>query len=327
MSTVDPTAPFVWRDGERTIRFGRGTRASVLDAIDGPFSLLTSERAAASAPDLVAAAEELHLVRRGQVDVLAGALRPVVRGGVLVALGGGRIIDVAKALASASAPRRVVAIPTTLSGAEMTAIHRMAHGTPGGRPRVRPTLVIADPDLMCGGPPAAVAASAMNAFGHALEAPLTARANPVATMAAHEAARLIARGMSGSTDALALGALLGGYAIGSAGYGLHHVAAQTLSREADVGHGPANACILPHSIEALARRFPSVGPPEMDIVALIDIARSAAETAGATRLRDLGVVREQIGELAQRASQRVELDQTAPRAEAAELFDLYTAAW
>lgn len=331
MITADPSMPFVWRDGERVIRFGRGVGARVLETIDGPYSLLTTERGAATSPDLVAGAEEIHLVPRGQVDALAGSLRTAVRGGVLVALGGGRIIDVAKALAAAAAPRRVVAIPTTLSGAEMTAIHRMARGTPAGRARVRPAVVIADPELMCSGPPAALAASAMNALGHAIEAPLTRRANPVATMAAHEAVRLLVRGMSGGTrdiDALALAAVLAGYAIGGAGYGLHHVLSQTLARDADVGHGPANACMLPHSLGALEQRSGApVGPPEISVDQLRAVATDAAGRAGAVRLRDLGVGERQLGELAQRAAQRVELEETAPRADAAELLAIYTAAW
>ena len=58
---------------------------------------------------------------------------------------------------------------------------------------------------------------------------------------------------------LALGALLAGYVIGSTGYGLHHILSQTLVRFAGVEHGAANAIMLPHSIEALARRFPDDG--------------------------------------------------------------------
>ncbi|MEZ5122437.1 MAG: hypothetical protein R2736_12815 [Solirubrobacterales bacterium] len=69
------------------------------------------------------------------------------------------------------------------------------------------------------------------------------------TLAAIEAARLIAAAWPSpepDRDALALGALLSGYAIDSQGYGLHHVAAQTLVREGGVGHGPANAVLRAH---------------------------------------------------------------------------------
>ena len=64
----------------------------------------------------------------------------------LVALGGGRVIDTAKAVASVTGAR-VAAIPTTISGAEMTGIHRLPAGAESRvRALVRPALVIADPD-------------------------------------------------------------------------------------------------------------------------------------------------------------------------------------
>ena len=64
----------------------------------------------------------------------------------LVALGGGRVIDAAKAIAAVRGAE-VAAIPTTMSGAEMTAIHRLPAGQEGVA-GVRPSLVLADPDLM-----------------------------------------------------------------------------------------------------------------------------------------------------------------------------------
>src|SRR5947209_304490 len=115
----------------------------------------------------------------------------------------------------------------------MTAVHRHAAGVAVDTPRVRPAIVLNDPELSASQPVDQLAESAANALGHAVEGPLTPLANPVAELAALEAARLIARGFSQSEpdrDALALGALLAGYSIGSAGYGLHHVLAQTLAR-------------------------------------------------------------------------------------------------
>ncbi len=79
---------------------------------------------------------------------LAATLLPSVGGPRLVALGGGRTIDTAKAIASVSGAR-VAAIPTTLSGAEMTGIHRLPAGAEDRvREMVRPELVIADPKAM-----------------------------------------------------------------------------------------------------------------------------------------------------------------------------------
>jgi alcohol dehydrogenase class IV len=280
----------------------------------------------------VEGAGAVHAVTAGRVDELAAELRDQVTGELLVALGGGRVIDVAKALAAADPPRRVAAIPTTLSGAEMTAIHRQAAGAPAATRGVRPAIVINDPALSASQPLAELAASAANALGHAAEGPLTPLANPVATLAALEAARLLAEAFKDSDqdrDALALGALLAGYVIGSSGYGLHHVLAQTLARFAGVGHGPANAIVLPHALQALSSRAPdAIGrlgealgddPPAF--------AARLCALIGVRRLRDIGVSAAQLDVCADQAAARPELEMTPPAAGRAELRALYEAAY
>ena len=326
------TAPFRWQDGERLIVFGRGTLAQGDGLLGTGYTLLSTERAAAGAPGIVAGAESVHEIGPGRVDELAADLRPRVDGKLLVALGGGRVIDVAKALAAADPPRRVAAVPTTLSGAEMTSIHRHAAGVPADTPRVRPAIVLNDPGLSASQPVPELAASALNALGHAFEGPLTPLSNPVAALAALDAARMIAAGFAPrkpDRDALALGALLAGYVIGSTGYGLHHVLSQTLVRFAGVGHGPANAIMLPHSTEALKRRFP-------DALARLatalgedpgPVAARLCELTGTMRLAELGVTEEQLDRCADEASARPELHLTPPAADRAELRRLYASAY
>lgn len=323
---------FRWHDGERVIVFGRGALAQAGELIGTGYTLLTTERAGAQAPDLVAAAAAVHHVGLGRVDELSAALRTSVEGDLLVALGGGRVIDVAKALAAADPRRRAAAIPTTLSGAEMTAIHRHATGVPADAPRVRPAIVLNDPALSASQAGPELAASALNALGHAVEGPLTPLSNPVATLAALEAARMIAAGFAAGEperDALALGALLAGYVIGSTGYGLHHVLAQTLVRFAQIGHGPANAIMLPHSTEALERRFPEA--LQQLAIALGEdpgpLAARLCELTGATRLGELGVTEEQLDRCAEEAAARPELHMTPPAADRAELRALFGAAY
>ncbi len=258
MSGIDPHR-FTWKDGERTIHFGRGALDDAAAILGTGYTLLSTERARAMAPQLAAGAAATHDVAPGRVDELAGALLDVVDPAeLIVALGGGRIVDVAKALAAARPPGerpRVAAVPTTLSAAEMTAIHRRAAGADGSLPGVRPAIVINDPALSASQPDAALAASAANALGHAAEGPATTRASPVPALAGREAARLIGSAYAGDgepdRDELALGALLSGYAIDGCGYGLHHVLSQTLARFGGVGHGQANAAMLPHTLPAL----------------------------------------------------------------------------
>src|SRR4051794_20444035 len=116
---------FTWRDGERTIVFGRGAAADAVPAVGGPgYLLLSTPRLQDALPDVVDGAGDLHHVPGELVPDLAAAALPAARGhDRIVALGGGRVIDVAKAVAAALGVR-AMAIPTTLSGAEMTRGHR-----------------------------------------------------------------------------------------------------------------------------------------------------------------------------------------------------------
>jgi alcohol dehydrogenase class IV len=224
-----------------------------------------------------------------------------------------------------------MAVPTTLSGAEMTRIHRRAAGADQRAPTVRPRVVVNDPGLSASQPPAELAASALNALGHAVEGPCTPLANPVATLAAHDGARLLARSLGETPDreGLALGALLAGYVIDSTGYGLHHVLAQTLVRLGGASHGEANAVLLCHTLGALAWRFPE----RIDALGVAldgdpaDVAARMCELTGATRLRDIGVGQDVLAECAEAAAERPELDLTPPRADRAELMALYEGAW
>src|SRR5438876_796536 len=84
--------------GERVIVFGRGSVERVLPELGSGYVLLTGARGAAAAPPLSANAATVVEVAPGRVDELAAALRPAVRGELLVAVGGGRVIDTAKAL-------------------------------------------------------------------------------------------------------------------------------------------------------------------------------------------------------------------------------------
>jgi alcohol dehydrogenase class IV len=337
MSVVQPigVTPFRWRDGERLIVFGRGRLKEARDLLGEPFTLLTTTRAREAAPELVDVAASVHEVPAGRVDEVAGELRPRVEGVLLVALGGGRVIDTAKALAAADPPRRVAAIPTTLSGAEMTAIHRQVAGARPETQRVRPAIVLSDPALSASQPVPDLAQSAGNALGHAVEGPATNQAHPVSALTGLAAAQLIARAFASHSveaaqrDALALGALLAGYSIGTSGYGLHHVVSQTLARFAGVPHGAANTIMLPHTIEALARRRPEWNE-RLSIGLGADpsaLARRLLELGGLTGLQAAGVSEDELEVCAEEAAQRLELAMTPPAADLDELRALYRAAY
>ena len=278
---------FTWRDGERLIRFGP------LGPIEEPFLLLTTERAAL--PELTAAATGVVYVPAGKVDEISAELlerHSFAPDLLLVALGGGRVVDTTKAIAGAVGAR-CGAIPTTLSGSEMTPFHRTPAGVAGAR-LVRPALVLADPELMASAPPQTVAASAMNALAHAMEALYTPLANPVASMAALRAASLLA---GEEREALALGALLAGYASGSTGIAVHHAICQTIVRTAGTPHAETNAVMLPHSARLMEPRAPEALRAFRNAVGT-DLAALAARS-GQTRLSSLGVSEQQLPGIAE----------------------------
>ena len=281
---------FVWRDAGRVVVFRR-------DGVEGApqllrehgfeaFELLTTPRALVAAPELEASARAVHAVPSGQVPDLAAALLDRVGSTQIVALGGGRVVDTAKAIASVSGAR-VAAIPTTLSGAEMTGIHRLPAGAESRvGDMVRPQLVIADPEAMTSRQEQQLRANAMNALGHGADSLYTPFANPVSQMTGLQGAELIATALDQSPDerdraALAQGSILCGYAIDSGMFALHHVVCQTLVRVCGSPHAETNAAILPRAMAFMVPRAP-------------DELASLAEAIGTTpgdlepRILDLG---------------------------------------
>ena len=317
-------------ESERTILFGREALAEARPLLDEGFTLLTTPRAAAAAPALVDRAGLVVEVPPGRVETVAADLRGRVRGDRLVALGGGRVVDVAKALAAADPPRSVTAVPTTLSGAEMTRLHRHAEGVPGDTPRVRPALVVNDPALSASQPRAELAAAAANAVGHALAALTADRTTPPAEAVARAALKRLSAGWADPDPArptLALGALLAGWAVDHSGLGLHHVLAQSVVRTAGVGHARANVAVLPVTVAALRLRRPDVlagldAGLGLPVEALAARLRAAAGVDLLAPLADEGVLERTVAA----AAARPELGRVAPPPDRAELRRLLEAA-
>jgi alcohol dehydrogenase class IV len=294
-----PTRDFTLAEGDRLIRFGPGALADAprLLAQEGfaGYALLTTDRAAEQAPEVVERAAVVVTVPHGPVPDAAAAVHSAVGIRPLVALGGGRVVDAAKAIGSADG-LSVATIATTLSGAELSAHHRPLRGHEHG-PHVRPALVIADPAVMASQPLPGLAESAMNALAHALEALYTPRANPVSEATAVQAARQLDAGFAEDEPdrpALALGALLAGHALGLTGFALHHVLSQTIVRTAGAPHGATNAAMLPHVAAFMQPRAPRELAQFNDAVDLDRLARAA----GTNGLGALGVERDALPSIA-----------------------------
>ena len=336
---MDPAGTFTWVDGERLIRYGAGTVAEGPALLAGRgferFALLTTERAASGAPAVADAADVVLHVPPGPVPEAAASVRADVGERPIVALGGGRVIDAAKAIGGAD-HLQVAAIPTTLSGAELTRFHRMPAGVDEWSV-IRPAVVIADPQLMASQPMPQLAASALNALAHAIEALYTPLANPAAELCGLQAVELIASGLGEAEpnrERLALGALLAGWASGSAGYAFIHVLSQTTVRVAGTPHAQTYAVLLPHGLRLLETRMPGLltrvaaalgaGDPTPELAA----GRTAglAAQAGVAGLSALGASGDHIREIVEAASARSELHNTPDPPSAEELTRMLEAA-
>ena len=130
--------------------------------------------------------------RPGRCNEVAAPIIDDVGARDLVALGGGRVIDVAKAIAAVRGGR-VAAMPTTLSGRRDDP-HPPPAGGPRRPPRPGPARARArrpaGDDRAC--PSERLRASAMNALAHGADSLYTPLANPVSTLAALRGAELIA---------------------------------------------------------------------------------------------------------------------------------------
>jgi len=184
----------------------------------------------------------------------------------LVAAGGGAAIGLAKIIARDLA-LPILAVPTTYSGSEATAIWGMSEGErkfTGKDTRVLPRTIVYDPDLTLALPPAASAASAMNAIAHCVEGLWVADTTPFLAALAVDAVRRFAahlpRAVADGSDREAraqclLAAWLAGTVL-TAGTGLQHKLAHVLGG-LGLPHAETHAIILPH-----VTRFNLAAAPE-----------------------------------------------------------------
>jgi maleylacetate reductase len=331
-------ASFTWRDANRTVLFGErglGKAAAVL-AEQGvqEFDLLSTPRALEGTDELAAAAAAVHEVAPGGVPEVAATILGQISSPTLVALGGGRVIDTAKAVASVEG-QTVAAIPTALSGAEMTGVHRFPAGAEERvRGMVRPELVIADPDPMTSQPEPQLRASAMNALAHGADSLYTPLANPVSRMVGLRGAALIGEALDQSREerdrsTLALGSILCGYAFDSALFAIHHVICQTLVRELGVPHAETNAAILPQAIAFMRERAPE------EIGALAEalhtdpgsLPQRISELGQPRGLAELGASKEGLEEALDAIEARPQLAFTPDPPDREQLRTIIEAAW
>lgn len=189
----------------------------------------------------------------------------------IIALGGGSVLGMAKAIVStlrkergSDLPVPIIAIPTTYAGSEMTPVYGVTHTneTPPRKvtvndPSIVPRVVMYDPELTLDLSPELTASTGINAFAHCIEALYSKTRNPLSSAAALDGIRHIygalldcvqdGDNLSARTEML-LGSHLAGLSLASVSMGIHHGLCHVLGGTANIPHGVANAIILPHAI-------------------------------------------------------------------------------
>ena len=196
----------------------------------------------------------------------------------LIAIGGGSAIDSAKAIAVLAAnpslkvsdllnpanivQRRMpmVAVPTTAgTGSEATNVtvitdSRSHQKQVIAHPVLIPDIALIDACLMIQLPPAFTAATGVDALTHAIEAYVAKNATPLTRALAYQALRMIGQSLSLATgcgeniaarEDMALASYMAGVAFSNAGLGLTHAMSHQLGARYHIGHGVANAIMLP----------------------------------------------------------------------------------
>lgn len=178
----------------------------------------------------------------------------------VLAIGGGSAVGVAKVLALESTQLKVAALPTTYAGSECTNIWgRVVGGQKhtGRDDRVRPSLVVHDPELQQSLPVMPSLHSLLNALAHSVEALYADQATDAARAAARDSLPLLWAALERLPDApldpeiraLALqGAGLASVALDGATMALHHKLAHVLGGAFGLPHGPTHATLLPHTL-------------------------------------------------------------------------------
>jgi alcohol dehydrogenase len=225
-------------------------------------------------------------------DVLAAAMD--VRPDVVVAAGGGSVLDVGKLVAALLGTTQTVGdvigsnrlkartttsvcIPTTAgTGSEVSPNSILLDANEGLKkavisPHLVPDATFFDPVLTLTVPPHITAATGLDALTHCIEVFANRYAHPLTDAYALDGIRLIGanleRAVSHGDDldarsAVALGSLYGGLGLGPVNTAAVHALAYPLGSRYGVPHGVSNAVLLPHviafNIPAAPRRYAMV---------------------------------------------------------------------
>jgi alcohol dehydrogenase class IV len=228
---------------------------------------------------------------------------------VVVGVGGGSVLDTAKAVSALLTNRGdlfdylevigrgqslqaraapCIAVPTTAgTGAEVT--RNAVLDVPGKgvkvslrSPLMLPALAVVDPALTLGVPPALTSSTGLDAFTQLLEAYVSNRANPITHALCREglarAARSLRAAFENGNDLAAredmsLASLFGGLALANAKLGAVHGFAGPLGGMLHAPHGAVCAALLPHTVAMNVRALQDRDPANPALLRYEEVAR------------------------------------------------------
>lgn len=252
---------------------------------------------------------------------------------VVVAIGGGSVIDLGKAVAALltnpgapldylevvgrglpltarSAP--LVAVPTTAgTGAEVTANTVLTVPTDRVKvsmrsPLMLPAVALVDPELTVSCPRAVTAASGLDALTQCLEPYVSPLANPLTDALAGEGLRRAARALRRAYDDgsdidartdMALCSLLGGLALANAKLGAVHGLAGVIGGRLDAAHGLLCAALLAPVVAANTRALRGRDPDNPALGRYDEVGRMLTGRPSATSDDAVAWIRETVAAL------------------------------
>lgn len=253
---------------------------------------------------------------------------------LVVGVGGGGVLDAAKAVAAlltnhdpvraylevvgegrplSFAPAPHIAVPTTAgTGAEATAnsvlldtAHRVKVSMRSSK--MLPTLAVVDPELTLSMPPDITAASGLDALTQLLEAFVSKNANPMTSALCREGIVRAARSLraayyDGNNLAarrdMSLAALFSGVALANAKLGAAHGFAAPLGGMFKAPHGAVCAALLPHVMAVNVRALAERDPDSPSLAAYDEAARLLIGDPAATAAQGVRAVQSLCADLA-----------------------------
>ncbi len=228
---------------------------------------------------------------------------------LVVAFGGGSVLDTGKAIAALAVnsgdpvhylevigqgrslerhPLPCIAIPTTAgTGSEVTRNAVVTASEQGLKVSLRhawmlPQVALVDPELTLGLPPEITASTGLDALTQLIEPYVSRKANPMTDALCMEGVRRAGRSLYRAwedgrdlkaREDMAMASLLGGLALANAGLGAVHGLASPLGGLRPIPHGVACAALLPLVVEANLQAMVVRDPENQALARYGDLAR------------------------------------------------------